>query len=158
MSENVNRTVYVIAGPTAVGKSAVGYYLAKRINGEIVNCDSVQLYRGLDIGSAKPGLAEMKAVKHHLYSIVDPDYPMSAAKYQALAFATIDNILARGKTPIVVGGTGLYLNALLYKMQFAAKPADLARRAELEEMAERMGNEYMFELLSAVDQIGRAHV
>lgn len=143
--------VYVIAGPTASGKSAVAYFLAKRINGEIVNCDSIQLYKQMDIGSAKPSPEMMENVPHHLFSIVNPDYNMSVAKYQELAFACIDNILARGKKPIVVGGTGLYINSLIYKMNFAGNQDDGTRRAELEKMAEENGAEYMYSYLQGID-------
>ena len=104
-SAKYNNTVYIISGPTAVGKSLIAYYLAKRIGGEIVNCDSVQLYKYMDIGSAKPSEKEMKAVKHHLYSIVDPADSMTVAAYRRLALESINDILSRGKTPIVCGGT-----------------------------------------------------
>ncbi len=152
----MSNKVYIISGPTAVGKSAVAIELAKRIDGEIVNCDSVQLYRYMDVGSAKPTPEEMQAVPHHLFSIVNPDYDMTAATYQKLAFTVIDNILARGKTPIVVGGTGLYLNSILYDMDFGGpqnreSEETIARRKELEEMAEKMGNDYMHSYLSAID-------
>lgn len=157
-SNTVKGTVYVIGGPTASGKSDVALYLAKRIDGEIVNCDSVQLYKYMDIGSAMPGKQEMAAVPHHLYGFVEPDYNISVAEYQELAFKAIDDILARGKTPIVVGGTGLYMNSILYRMDFAAKPADEARRAELEAIAAERGPEYMFEYLSAVDPDSAARI
>lgn len=146
-----DRTVYVISGPTAVGKSLIAYYLAKRINGEIVNCDSVQLYKYMDIGSAKPGQKEMQSVRHHLYSITDPTENMTVAKYRELALACIDDILARGRTPIVCGGTGLYLNAILYDMDFAAIQGSEERRAELEAMAAERGNDYMYQYLDALD-------
>ena len=148
---NKNKRVYIIAGPTATGKSQVAYYLARRINGEIVNCDSVQLYKYMNIGSAKPSEEMMTYVPHHLFSIVEPDYNMTVATYQKLAFAVIDDIIERGKTPIVVGGTGLYINSLLYKMNFAGKKEDLERRKELEKMAEENGSEYMHEFLAAID-------
>lgn len=148
---NKNKRVYIIAGPTATGKSQVAYYLARRINGEIVNCDSVQLYKYMNIGSAKPSEEMMTYVPHHLFSIVEPDYNMTVATYQKLAFAVIDDIIERGKTPIVVGGTGLYINSLLYKMNFAGKKEDLERREELEKMAEENGSEYMHEFLAAID-------
>lgn len=146
-----NNKVYIISGPTAVGKSAVAIQLAKKLDGEIVNCDSVQLYKHMDIGSAKPSDAEINEVPHHLFSIVNPDYNMTVATYQKLALAVIDNILERGKTPIVVGGTGLYLNAILYDMDFAGKPEDSERRKELEAMAEKMGPEYMHAYLSGLN-------
>ena len=129
------KKVYIIGGPTAAGKSVVALYLAKRIQGEIVNCDSVQLYKHMDIGSAKPSHKDMAAIPHHLYGFVDPAHDITVAQYQKLAFEQIDEIISRGKTPIVVGGTGLYLNSLIYKMSFAAKPINLKRRSELEHLA-----------------------
>lgn len=153
-----NKKVYIIGGPTAAGKSIVALYLAKRVKGEIVNCDSVQLYKYMDIGSAKPSQKDMKAIPHHLYGFVDPSDDITVAQYQKLAFERIDEILARGNTPIVVGGTGLYLNSLIYKMSFAAKPINLKRRDELEHLAEVRGNEYLFELLSAVDPDAAARI
>lgn len=146
------KTVYIIAGPTAVGKSVIANYLARRIHGEIVNCDSIQLYKYLDIGSAKPSPADMSTVPHHLYGVIDPKEDMTVARYQKMALETIDDILERGKTPILCGGTGLYLNSVLYDMDFSAEPADGGkRRRELEDMAKQMGGEYMYEVLSAVD-------
>lgn len=150
-SANDNRTVYIISGPTAVGKSLIAYYLAKRIGGEIVNCDSVQLYKFMDIGSAKPSEKEMKAVRHHLYSIVDPSESMTVAAYRKLALEAIDDILSRDKTPIICGGTGLYLNSILYDMDFGASPDDRERRKELEDLAEERGVEYMYQYLQAID-------
>lgn len=146
------KTVYIIAGPTAVGKSVIANYLARRIHGEIVNCDSIQLYKYLDIGSAKPSPADMSTVPHHLYGVIDLKEDMTVARYQKMAVETIDDILERGKTPILCGGTGLYLNSVLYDMDFAAEPADGGkRRRELKDMAKQMGGEYMYEVLSAVD-------
>lgn len=145
------RTVYIISGPTAVGKSLIAYYLAKRVNGEIVNCDSVQLYKYMDIGSAKPDEREMAAVTHHLYSIADPRENMTVAAYQQLAIDTIKDILSRGKTPIVCGGTGLYLNSILYDMDFGATAESDDRRAELEKLCEERGSEYMYQYLEALD-------
>ena len=144
-------TVYIISGPTASGKSLIAFYLAKRIRGEIVNCDSVQLYKYMDIGSAKPSGREMTVVRNHLYSIVEPDYNMTVATYQKLATAVIDDILARGKTPIVCGGTGLYLNSILYDMNFAGGKSNRPRREELEKMAEENGPQYMHQYLMALD-------
>ena len=153
-----NKKVYIIGGPTAAGKSIVALYLAKRVKGEIVNCDSVQLYKYMDIGSAKPSQKDMKAIPHHLYGFVDPADDITVAQYQELAFEKIDEILVRGNTPIVVGGTGLYLNSLIYNMSFAAKPINLKRREELEHLAEIRGKEYLFELLSAVDPDAAARI
>ncbi|NLY81523.1 MAG: tRNA (adenosine(37)-N6)-dimethylallyltransferase MiaA [Clostridiales bacterium] len=126
--------VYIIAGPTATGKTDVAIELAKRIDGEIVSCDSMQLYKYMDIGSAKPTKEEMEQVSHHLIGVIEPSDFFTVARYQKMAFQAIDDIVSRGKTPIVVGGTGLYLNSLLYIMDFAAKPIDQKRRIELEAM------------------------
>lgn len=147
----MNKTVYIISGPTASGKSLVAYYLAKRIRGEVVNCDSIQLYKYMDIGSAKPTEKAMSEIKHHLYSIEDPSVNMTVADYRKLAIAAIDDILARGRTPIVCGGTGLYLNAILYDMDFGAAPDDEKRRQELEELASQRGTQYMHEYLQGLD-------
>ena len=146
-----DKLVYIISGPTASGKSLIAYYLAKRIDGEIVNCDSVQLYKYMDIGSAKPSERSMEEVKHHLYSIEDPSVNMTVAEYRKLAIEAIDDILARGKTPIVCGGTGLYLNSILYDMDFGAAPDDSERRAELERLAHERGGDYMHEYLEGLD-------
>jgi len=153
-----NNTVFIIAGPTAVGKSDIALTLASKINGEIVNCDSVQLYKYMDIGSAKPSKEAMQLIPHHLYGIVEPDYNMSAATYQKLALACIDDILHRGRTPIVCGGTGLYLNSILYKMDFAGNIDDGERRKELEKMAEENGAEYMHSYLTAIDPASAARI
>ena len=147
----MKNTVYIISGPTASGKSLIAYYLAKRINGEVVNCDSIQLYKYMDIGSAKPSEKAMSEIKHHLYSIEDPSVNMTVADYRKLAIAAIDDILARGKTPIVCGGTGLYLNAILYDMDFGSAPDDLERRQELEELASERGALYMHSYLQGLD-------
>ena len=155
----MSNTVYIISGPTATGKSLIAYYLAKRIGGEIVNCDSVQLYKYMDIGSAKPSEKDMQRIPHHLFSVVNPKETMTVAAYQELAIKTINDILSRGKVPIVCGGTGLYLNAVLYDMNFAAAADDDSRREELERLADERGSEYMYQYLSALDPdaAGRIH-
>ena len=147
----MNNTVFIITGPTATGKSIIAYYLAKRIGGEIVNCDSIQLYKYMDIGSAKPSELEMSKVKHHLYSICLPDESMSVAKYQEIATETIDDILSRGRIPVVCGGTGLY-------MDFGANPDNDKRREELEKLADERGSEYMHQYLEALDPEAAARI
>ena len=151
-------TVYIISGPTASGKSLIAYYLAKRIDGEVINCDSIQLYKYMDIGSAKPTDKAMKEVKHHLYSIEDPSVNMTVAEYRKLALETIEDILSRGKTPIVCGGTGLYLNSILYDMDFSAAPDDEHRRQELEDLASVRGSQYMHEYLQGLDPAAAARI
>ena len=109
-----DRTIIVICGPTAVGKTAYAIETALAFHGEIVSCDSMQLYKYMNIGSAKPTAEEQARVRHYLVDQIDPAQPFSAAKYQELAKAAIEEIFAKGKVPVIAGGTGLYLNALLY--------------------------------------------
>ena len=130
--------VVLISGPTAVGKSAAALDAAERLGGEIVNGDSLQVYRGLDIGTAKPDVAERARAPHHLFDILDPDEPFNALDFQAAADAVIADISARGKIPLVVGGTGLYLRALLFGL-CEMPEIDRGLRAELEARLEREG-------------------
>jgi len=123
--------VVALVGPTGTGKTGVALALAARWGAEIVNCDSRQVYRGLDIGSAKPSAAEQAATPHHLFDVVDPDVVFDAARYAALARAAIADIQARGRRVLVVGGSGLYLRALRRGL-FPGPPRDAALRAELE--------------------------
>ncbi|MBQ9060024.1 MAG: tRNA (adenosine(37)-N6)-dimethylallyltransferase MiaA [Firmicutes bacterium] len=146
--------IVVIAGPTAVGKTAFAIETAKRYGGEIVSCDSMQLYKYMDIGSAKPTAEEMAQVPHHLVDCVDPlasDGDFSAAKYAALAAEAIRDIHRRGALPIVSGGTGLYLNGILYDMDFGEQPADPALRARLNEIAESRGGQPLHDMLREKD-------
>jgi len=136
---NVKQPVIVIVGPTAVGKTKTGIELAKRLNGEIISGDSVQVYRGMDIGSAKVSEEEAEGIPHHLIDIQEPDEEMSVARFQMLARAAIDDIAARGKLPIIVGGTGLYIRSVLYDYQFTEQAEDKGLRAELERFAAEEG-------------------
>jgi tRNA dimethylallyltransferase len=122
--------IIALVGPTGTGKSALALALAERLGAEIVNCDSRQVYRGLDIGSAKPTAAERAAVPHHLYDVAAPDEPFDCARYRELARAAIADIEARGRRVLLVGGTGLYLKVLRFGL-FAGPRRDAARRAEL---------------------------
>ena len=140
----------VLAGPTASGKSALAIQVAQRLGAEIVGADSQQVYRGFDVGTAKPAAAELAAVPHHLVSVVEPDAPFSAARYQALADQAIAEIRARGKPVVVVGGTGLYLRVLLRGV-VAAPGADAGLREELEAFADARGDAALHARLAAVD-------
>ncbi len=130
----MNNKVIAICGPTAIGKTEIAIEVALKLDGEIVSCDSMQLYKYLDIGSAKPSKEELSMVKHHLVDQIDPASPFSVSDYKYLAERAIDNVLSRQKTPIVVGGTGLYLNSLIYDMDFAKTSADNKYREELYEI------------------------
>ncbi|WP_215141352.1 tRNA (adenosine(37)-N6)-dimethylallyltransferase MiaA [Exiguobacterium qingdaonense] len=143
--------VVVIVGPTAVGKTKTGIELAKAFDGEIVSGDSVQVYRGMDIGSAKVTTEEAEGIPHHLIDICDPDDAMSVAMFQQLARAAIDDIYARGKLPIIVGGTGLYIRSILYDYEFVERPVDEGLRADLERMAEVEGREALYQKLVQLD-------
>lgn len=128
----------VICGPTAVGKTTAGIAVARAVGGEIVSADSMQVYRFMDIGTAKPTAAEQRAARHHLIDVVDPDEPFDAAAYANLGRRALEGLLRRSKTPVVVGGTGLYVKALLYGL-FRSHAADPAVRARLRREAEAGG-------------------
>lgn len=145
--------VIVIAGPTASGKTDLAIKLALQINGEIISADSMQIYRGMDIGTAKPTLEERQGIPHYLIDIVDPDEEYSVAHFQRDAKIRIKDILNRGKIPIVSGGTGLYINSLVYNITFSETIADWEYRKQLEEMAEEKGPEALHRLLQEVDPI-----
>lgn len=145
--------VLVIAGPTAVGKTDLSIKLAKELNGEIMSTDSMQIYKYMDIGSAKITKEEMCGVPHHMIDVVDPSTPFSVADYKEMAQKCIDDIISRGKLPILTGGTGLYINALTCNMNFTEAENDLKYRSELEELAEKHGNEYIHNMLKDIDPI-----
>ena len=128
--------VIVIVGPTASGKTALSIELAKKINGEIVSCDSMQIYKDMDIGSAKPSVEEMQGIKHYMIDIANPDERFSVAEYKKQAESAIDEILSKGKMPIVVGGTGLYADSLIYGIEYPEIKFDQQYREELEKQAE----------------------
>jgi tRNA dimethylallyltransferase len=139
-----------VVGPTASGKSALALRLARARSGEIVSCDSLQVYRGLDIGSAKPTPEERAEVRHHLVDVADPGEAFSAAAYARLARAALGEIAARGRLAIVAGGTGLYLRALLQGL-FEGPSRDEGLRRRLEALAERFGDARVHRLLARVD-------
>ena len=143
--------VLAIVGPTGGGKSALALALAERLGGEIISCDSMQVYRRMNVGTAKPTEEEQRHVKHHLIDVVEPDVPFSCAEYVSLAAAAIEDCAARGKLPILCGGTGLYLDALFRKNNFEPQTGDVSVREELRLMAEREGAEVLWQALNAVD-------
>jgi tRNA dimethylallyltransferase len=150
--------IVVLAGPTGAGKSALGLALARRVGGEIVNADSQQVYRGLDVGTAKPTPAERAAVAHHLLDVAEPGEGMDAARFVSLADQAIAGIEARGRLPLVIGGTGLYLRALLHGL-VEAPGRDPALRGRLAEEAAALGRPALHARLAAVDPAaaGRIH-
>lgn len=147
-----------IVGPTAVGKTALAIAMARRIGGEIVSADSRQIYRQMDIGTAKPTSTELAAAPHHLVNIRDPDEDFSLATYQNLALTAIDEIVARGRTPLLVGGTGQYLAAVLEGWQIPRVPPQPDLRADLERQAAEQGVESLHARLAAVDPSAAAQI
>lgn len=143
--------VIVICGPTASGKTSLSISLAKKINGEIVSCDSMQIYKEMDIGSAKPTVEEMQEIKHYLVDFVSPEKRYSVSEYKEDASKAIEEIINKGKTPIIVGGTGLYLNSLIYNIQYNEMEVDLNYRRELEKEAEEYGLEVLYNIAKEID-------
>lgn len=143
--------VLAIGGPTASGKTSLSVALAKRLHGEVVCVDSMQIYRGLDVGTAKVTEEEMQGVPHHLVGFLSPEQPFSVAEFVSLADQCIRDISARGKLPVLVGGTGLYMESLLNGIHFAEQKTDPAIRRQLEEEAAQLGPQAMHDKLAAVD-------
>jgi len=143
--------VLIITGPTATGKTRLGVLLAKKLGGEIISADSMQIYRGMDIGTAKPGQEEMEGVPHHMLDIVEPDENYSVARYAKEATACVQRVLEAGKLPIIVGGTGLYIDALITGKQFAEGGKSDGLRDMLSERFCNIGGEAMLEELSRID-------
>ena len=144
-------TVIVICGPTASGKTALSIELAKRINGEIVSADSMQIYKDMDIGSAKVTEDEMQGIKHYLIDCVYPNERYSVANYKLDAKAAIEEIIQKDKTPIVVGGTGLYIDSLIYEIEYKDIQINEEYRRELEEIREKQGLEVLYKKALEID-------
>ena len=147
-----------ICGPTASGKTALSVALAQQLHTEIISADSMQIYRGMDIGTAKPTEAERCGVPHHLLDICDPGEPFSVARYVELADAAAQDILRRGMIPVVAGGTGLYMDALIECSTFTGDETDLSIREKYQRMAAEQGNIAVHECLRRVDPEGAARL
>ena len=143
--------VIVICGPTASGKTALSIELAKKINGEIISADSMQIYKDMDIGTAKPDMEEMQGIKHYLLDFVKPDTRYSVAEFKIDATKAIEEILQKGKVPIVVGGTGLYIDTLIYGIEYNDIKIDEEYRKELEEIVEKQGLEVLYKKAQEID-------
>ncbi len=148
---NDKHPLIVIVGPTAVGKTAASIELAKRFGGEIVSADSRLLYRGMDIGTAKPNAAEQRGIPHHLVDVADPDENWSLALYQREAYRVIDDILARGKLPFLVGGTGQYVRSIIEGWQIPPQKPDYDLRDALNHWADEIGAEGLYVRLKTID-------
>lgn len=147
MKENL----FILIGPTAIGKTALSIDLAKKLNGEIISSDSMQIYKYMDVGTAKVTKDEMEGIPHHLIDMVYPDEEYTVSNYQKDASKLIEDINSRNKLPMVVGGTGLYINSLVYNLNFAKVAPDEDYRLELEELANKHGDAYIHDRLGEID-------
>lgn len=147
----MKKNIVVIAGPTASGKTAAGIETAKKLSGEVISADSMQIYRFMDIGSAKPTQKEKQGIPHHMIDIVYPDEEFSVALFRSMAGEKITEIISRGNIPIIVGGTGLYINSLIYPYDFTDSSEDTGYREELSSLAIEKGNEYVHKMLKDID-------
>ena len=145
--------VIVICGPTASGKTALSIELAKKVNGEIISCDSMQIYKDMNIGTAKPTIEEMQGIKHYLLDFVSPNERYSVADFKKDAKNAIKEILSKGKVPIIVGGTGLYLDSLIYEIEYQNIEFDENYRKELEQEVEEKGLEELYEQAKKIDPV-----
>lgn len=147
----MKKPLIVLTGPTAVGKTSLSISLAKAVNGEIISADSMQVYKGMDIGSAKIRKEEMQGVTHYLVDILEPEEEFHIVKFQELAKAAMEEIYAKGKIPILVGGTGFYIQAVTRDIDFTQAEQETSYREELEQLAKEKGAEYLHEKLREVD-------
>ena len=150
--------VIVICGPTASGKTALSIELAKQINGEIISADSMQIYKDMDIGTAKPTVEEMQGIQHYLIDFVSPEERYSVAQYKKDAKKAIKEVLKKGKNPIIVGGTGLYVDSLIYEIEYNNIELDENYRKELEEIAEKQGLEILYKKALEIDPEAMAKI
>ena len=144
--------LFILAGPTAVGKTEISIKLAQRLNGEIISADSMQVYKSMDVGSAKISKEEMRGVPHHLIDIIEPSEDFSVAEFKVRAESVIDDITNRNKLPMLVGGTGFYINSLIYNYNFASTNKDEGYREHLTKLAITKGNEYVHNMLEDIDK------
>ncbi len=144
--------ILCVVGPTASGKTDYAVELALKCGGEVVSCDSMQIYKHMDIGTAKPTADEMKGVKHHMIDIIEPNENFSVARFSEMARECIDDILLRGKTPVLCGGTGLYFDSTINNINFIQMDTDEEYRKDLESAAKVFGNEYVYKILKRVDE------
>lgn len=152
------KPLWVILGPTAVGKTGLAVELAQRVGGEIISADSRQVYRFMDIGTAKPTPQQQSTIRHHLIDIVDPDENLALAQFQSMAYTSIDDIHARGGIPVLVGGTGQYISAVIDGWSIPAVPPNEDLRSELESLARSKGPQALHNRLAELDKTAAANI
>lgn len=153
MNTEKKKPLIILTGPTAVGKTALSVKLAKVINGSIISADSMQVYRGMDIGSAKVTKEEMGGIKHYLIDVLEPDEEFHVVRFQQMAKEAMAEIYQEGKIPILTGGTGFYIQSVLYDIDFTSQQEDIAYRERLEQLAKEQGNEALHAMLQEVDPV-----
>ena len=151
--KKLKQKVIIICGPTASGKTDLSINIAEKINGEIVSADSMQIYKDMDIGTAKPSMEERKKIEHYMIDIINPDERYSVADFKCEAMKCIEKIVKKGKVPIVVGGTGLYIDSIYYGIEYNEIKTDLVYREKLEEIAKKEGLEKLYEKALEIDPI-----
>ena len=147
----IKNKILIICGPTASGKTDLAVQCAKLLDSEVISADSMYIYKNLDIGTAKPKVEEMQGVKHHLIDVVSPFDNFSVSDYKALAQPIVDELISRGKIPIICGGTGFYINSILYDLSYGKGEANLEIREKYKKLAEEKGNEYVYNVLLELD-------
>lgn len=151
VQKNSVNKILIICGPTASGKSAVALECAKLLNSEVIYADSMDIYKTLDIGTAKPTVEEQSIVKHHLLDVADPKNEFSVSEYKNLAEPIIKDLISKGKVPIICGGTGFYINSILYDLSYGNGKGDEKVREKYKQIANEKGNQYVYDLLKAID-------
>lgn len=151
LNSGQKKKIIVVCGPTASGKSALAVEIALKFGGEIVSADSVSVYKGLDIGSAKPSEEEKRGVPHYLIDVASPKDSFSVGDYEELAVPAVEDISGRGKIPIICGGTGFYVNSVLYRMSYGLSKGDIGIRRKYERAAEEKGREFVYSILKEKD-------
>ena len=150
--------VLIICGPTASSKSALAIECAKRLNSEIISADSLYIYKKLNIGTAKPTSEEMEGIVHHLIDVVEPSESFSVGQYRELAEPIVKKLLKQGKTPVICGGTGFYINSLIYELSYGNVSADIKTREKYFQLANQYGNEYVYSILKEKDPISAKNI
>lgn len=151
VQENSLNKVLIICGPTASSKSALAIECAKRLNSEVISADSLYIYKNLNIGTAKPTTEEMDGVVHHLIDVVEPSESFSVGQYRELAEPIVKKLIKQGKIPVICGGTGFYINSLIFDLSYGKVAADLKAREKYYELANKYGNEYVYSILREKD-------